>query len=128
MSNFGSGVEKRQFGRRQTHLHAWVSVPGRPRIPCLVKDISIGGALLAFDKVPSCLPFCFRLTIESTRFESACEIRHTRSNAVGVEFVPMELLAAIEKRSQGGEVEDWIGMRTAEAPASPVRTPGNTRR
>lgn len=126
--SFGNGAEKRQFGRRQTHLHAWVSIPGRRRLPCLVKDISVGGALLWFEQLPSCLPFCFRLTIESTKFESACEIRHTRDNLVGVEFVPMELLVAAERRTATDTVEDWIGLRTKQGGTGPGRLPNGGRR
>ena len=33
--------ERRQFGRRHTYLHGWVSVPGRPRLPCIVSDVSL---------------------------------------------------------------------------------------
>lgn len=126
--SFGNGAEKRQFGRRQTHLHGWVSIPGRRRLPCLVKDISVGGALLAFDQMPSCLPFCFRLTVESTRFESACEIRHTRENLIGVEFVPMELLVAAERRAASDSVEDWIGLGSNYSGVGAGRLPNGSRR
>ena len=36
MSKPGNPADRRQFGRRQTSLHAWISVPGRPRLPCIV--------------------------------------------------------------------------------------------
>ena len=51
-----AGAERRQFGRRQTYLRAWISVPGRPKLPCIVQNLSVGGALLEI-KAPTWLPF-----------------------------------------------------------------------
>lgn len=79
-------AERRQFGRRNTALHAWIRIPGRPPLACLVRNVSLKGALLEFD-VPAWLPFRFQLVIEATRFEMDCEIRHQGHNGVGVLFV-----------------------------------------
>jgi PilZ domain len=110
--NFG-GIEKRQFGRRQTSLHAWISVAGRPRLPCVVKDISVGGALIEFEK-PSWLPFNFQLTIEATRFTTWCEVRHQGPNNCGVRFMTAIEAAALDLRgpADGRLVNDkdaWAG-------------------
>lgn len=78
--------ERRQFGRRTTCLHAWVKIPGRPQIACLVRNLSVGGALLEFD-VPDWLPYRFRLHIEASGFMTNCETRHVGTRAVGVMFV-----------------------------------------
>ena len=130
MSFGGNGIEKRQFGRRQTHLYAWVTFPGRRRVQCIVKDISLGGALLSFEQMPSSIPFCFRLTIESTKFESACEIRNSRDNLVGVKFVPMELLLAAERHAiqSSDTVEDWVGLRPGHTGVAAGHTPPSSSR
>lgn len=78
--------ERRQFGRRRTQLHAWVRVPGRPQYPCIVRDLSEGGAKLEFDDT-SWLPARFHLTIDADGFESDCEVRHQDATHAGVEFV-----------------------------------------
>ena len=41
-------VERRAFGRRATHEHAIVRIPGRPALRCVIRNISDGGALLDF--------------------------------------------------------------------------------
>ncbi len=56
--------ERRQFGRRQVVLHGWVRVSGRSRLPCVITDLSVGGARLEME-VPSGLPFDFILVIEA---------------------------------------------------------------
>lgn len=99
MSNTGNPIERRQFGRRQTSLHAWISVPGRPKLPCIVADLSLGGALIKLEK-PSWLPYNFVLTIEATRFVSWCEVRHQRPDAVGVRFLSAVEAASLDSRSR----------------------------
>ena len=118
----GSGPEQRQFGRRQTNLHAWISVPGRPRLPCTVKNLSIGGALLALE-MPSWLPFNFQLTIEATRFTTMCEVRHHTAHAVGVRFLAAVEYAAIDRQraSNNRSLHDsdaWMGDVEGAVPAA----------
>ena len=98
MTKLANPADRRQFGRRKTNLHAWIEVQGRPRLPCVVKDISIGGALLALDK-PQWLPYNFKLHIEATRFVSWCEVRHQSPGAVGVRFLSAVEAASIDSRS-----------------------------
>ena len=76
--------EQRQFGRRQTYLHAWVRIDGRPRIPCLVENISTSGALLTFDHDVG-LPFGFRLVFAAGA-TIKCEVKHSSARRVGVYF------------------------------------------
>lgn len=80
------GAERRQFGRRQTYLHGWISVPGRPKLSCIVRDISVAGAKLEL-QAPSWLPFTFQLTIDASRFATMCEIRHQGPASIGVRFI-----------------------------------------
>lgn len=98
MTKLGNPVDRRNFGRRKTNLHGWIEVQGRPRLRCLVKDISIGGALLALD-TPQWLPYNFRLLIEATRFASWCEVRHQAPGAMGVRFLSAVDAASIDSRS-----------------------------
>lgn len=128
MSSFANGADKRQFGRRQTSLHGWITVPGRSRMACVVQDLSVTGARLAFDAEPAGLPFCFKLTIEATRFETACEIRHQRGTIVGVEFVAMSSLSASDRRSAVSAVDEWAGLGRQSLGAAPRRTGEDTRR
>lgn len=113
MSKIGSGAERRQFGRRQTNLHGWITVPGRPRLACTIFDISVGGALIGLRK-PSWLPYNFQLTIEATKFVSWCEVRHQRADAVGVRFLNAAEAAALDTRNSSvnrsvTDTDTWTG-------------------
>ncbi len=118
-----TGPEQRQFGRRQTNLHAWISVPGRPRLPCTVKNLSIGGALLELD-APAWLPYNFQLTIEATRFVTMCEVRHNSATAIGVRFMAAVEYAVVDRQraSDNRSLQDsdaWMGdAESAIAPAT----------
>ena len=82
-------IERRHFGRRQTCVHATIVARGRSPIPCVMRDVSEGGALLQVAH-PEWLPARFRLLIEANGFEADCEIAHRTDDAVGVCFaVPM---------------------------------------
>lgn len=101
-------VERRQFGRRKTCIHGWVAVDGRVKLPCLVRNVSKGGALLEFD-VPKNLPFTFKLVIDSKGFEARCETRHKGPTWMGVEFVQVErIVEPIEAWSMEDE-DRWAG-------------------
>ena len=86
------GIERRQFGRRETTLHGWVAVEGRPRIACVVKNISEGGALLELP-ITKYLPFHFNLVIDCKGFQALCEVRHQSESHVGVQFVRFDEVA-----------------------------------
>jgi hypothetical protein len=98
--------EQRQFGRRQSGAHAWVKVRGRPAIPCVLKNISDGGALLEF-VAAEMLPYRFRVTIEAEGVDRDCEIRHQTGNRVGVEFVKTESHVTGGGRATAEDVADW---------------------
>lgn len=82
-------TERRQFGRRKTCLHGWVVVEGRPKIACLVRNVSEGGALLECE-VPKGLPFRFSLVIDCKGFQALCEVRHQTDQWMGVRFVHLD--------------------------------------
>ena len=103
-------AERRQFGRRTTHIHGWVAIEGRQKIPCLVRNVSEGGALLEFE-VPKNMPFMFKLVIDSKGFEAMCEMRHQGPTWMGVQFVNFERI--VEPIAEwSAELEDrWAGKR-----------------
>jgi hypothetical protein len=108
-----NGPEQRQFGRRQTYMHAWISVQGRPRLPCIVRNISLGGALLELDR-PSWLPFNFQLTIDSVKHVTWCEVRHHSANQVGVRFLSAVEQAALDRQRAAdnrpvNDSDAWMG-------------------
>lgn len=120
-----NGPEQRQFGRRQTHMHAWISVPGRPKLPCIVRNISLGGALLELDR-PSWLPFNFQLTIEAAKYVTWCEVRHHSASHVGVRFMSAVEQAALDRQraSDNRSLNDsdaWMG--NAEGASMPGERP-----
>lgn len=79
-------AEKRQFGRRATNSQAWIKIAGRPTIPCTVRDVSDGGAMIETEP-DVWLPFSFRLITADGQVDRICEIRHQRGIRYGVEFV-----------------------------------------
>lgn len=91
MSASHSGIERRQFGRRPTYMHGWVKLPGRPPVTCVIRNISEGGALLAFDTQQT-LPFEFLLDIEGFDLTVGCEVRHHYGDRVGVAFIETDLV------------------------------------
>ena len=123
MSTFGNGQgnEQRQFGRRQTQLHGWITVPGRPRLACVVQNLSVNGALLAFDQSPVGLPYTFKLTIEASRFETHCEIKHQNATRVGVQFMAAAAATSPEQRPAAGSVQEWTGLGRGALAAGPKR-------
>ena len=87
--------ERRQFGRRQTRMHAFIVARGRPAVPCVVRDISAGGALLEVNH-PSWLPSRFRVVIEPIQFEADCEVMRRTAEAVGVRFTSPVAIEAFD--------------------------------
>ena len=112
--------ERRQFGRRQSCLHGWVLIEGRPKTACLVRNVSEGGALLELP-VPKVLPFHFQLFIDFVGFEATCEVRHKGESWMGVQFV--QLVRIEQPISAWSATEDaWSG----KVGARPM--PHNTKR
>lgn len=110
MTGFAGGPERRQFGRRQDSAHGWVIVEGRPRVPCIVRDISQAGARLDVDQ-PSWLPFRFHLVVESRGIDTDCEVRHQQATSVGVLFVKRESGRKAIGMDSVAERERWSGAR-----------------
>jgi len=85
MNSFAHPAERRQFGRRRTYVHGHINARGRPSVPCVMRDVSEGGALLEVSH-PQWLPSRFRLIVEADGFEADCEIVHRGDDSVGVRF------------------------------------------
>lgn len=76
-------IDRRVFGRRQTDIKAQVRIGNRV-VPCTIKDMSEGGALLEF---ANHIDLPQRLWLSwSEQAEIVCEVRHTRRNTAGVQF------------------------------------------
>lgn len=104
-------AEKRQFGRRPATLLASIRVAGREPMPCLINNISAGGALVFLDQdVP--LPQSFRLTSEDLDIDRIVEMRYKLARLVGVEFiaqaVSQEQAALIAQRAN--EFDAWLDL------------------
>jgi hypothetical protein len=80
------GAERRQFGRRNTICHAMACARGRPSSPCVVRDVSLGGAKVELELSAS-LPNRFRLIVSAWQFEADCEVVHRTDESVGVRFL-----------------------------------------
>ena len=103
-------AERRQFGRRKTSLHAWISIEGRPKIACVVRNVSEGGALLEFP-VPKAMPYRFQLIVDCEGFEAWCEIRHSGDTWAGVQFVRVDKTARPISHWQVEAEDAWAGQR-----------------
>lgn len=100
-------AEKRSFGRRQTYLHGWVKIPGRPPLACTIRNMSDGGALLEFMR-PEVLPFSFILTVDGSKQSYGCEVRHSYYERIGVGFVDIASVQNAGRASYDGEVGSWV--------------------
>lgn len=84
--------DRRRFGRRRSLIHALVVTSKGTRVPCLVRNISTGGALLEVES-PHLLTRLLTLCIEADGFEADCEIRHRTQHGIGVLFSDVRIAA-----------------------------------
>ena len=92
-------AERRQFGRRTTTIRGNALVPGQAKRPFTIRNMSDGGAQLAFDEAFS-PPRLFRIEIDATRFTAQCELRHDASGVAGIRFVTLADGVAINRHFQ----------------------------
>jgi hypothetical protein len=78
-------TERRKFGRRSVTIYGRAYVSGRAPIYCEVLNLSDAGAFLQM-QVPEWLPPRFILTYNDQPKRYGCEVRHTKSDGVGVSF------------------------------------------
>jgi hypothetical protein len=108
--------ERRAFGRRESFIHAIARLPGRGAEPCIVRNYSDTGALLAFaaDIDP---PERFRLHVEAKGVDVMCEVRRRVNGELGVRFMDEgEAGASLMGRTLPAHVP-------AEEPAAPLPPP-----
>ncbi len=86
--------DRREFGRRWSHVHAWICIEGRPRLPVMLLNFSEGGALIVVDNAVM-LPYTFLLDVEAIDFRIGCQVRHRQTNSVGVRFIAADLVSEI---------------------------------
>jgi hypothetical protein len=94
MAVASKGIERRQFGRRETFIHGMLYVPSRPPVACVVRNVSERGALLEVH-LKWTLPYRVRLVVEAKRLDIYCAVRHHGTHGIGVEFIgeaPVNLL------------------------------------
>lgn len=100
-------MEKGQFGRRQSFLHGWMKIPGRPPLACTIRNINGGGATLVFDR-PAIVPFSFLLSIDGSARLYGCEVRKHYGDRVGVGFVDASTISQVSPAGQAGDVANWM--------------------
>jgi hypothetical protein len=83
---FPSGRENRRFGRRKLFKPAVFESDGGSRLPCVVVDISKGGARIQF-RDGIAMPRVFVLFLEEEDLCIARQVVHRTANSCGVEFV-----------------------------------------
>lgn len=77
--------ERRQFGRRQICERGHIETPDGRRRPCLVVDISDGGARVQLSG-PEAAPEVFQLVLPSLDMTVACTVVRESGGALGVAF------------------------------------------
>lgn len=93
MSAFNNS-DRRSFGRRDLAIAGRASVPGRGMVPCVVRNVSDGGALITFEGEVK-LPATFRLAIDGHGIDAMCEVRHSGPMGVGVRFLTQVPVIAV---------------------------------
>lgn len=78
-------ADRRQFGRRPLNADAIAELPGQVQIPCVIENLSEGGALLSFPTGVAPIDL-FDLTVEDVPFKTRCEMRYQVGIRFGVRF------------------------------------------
>lgn len=71
-------------------------LPNQIVLPCVIENVSDGGALLRFTEGAAPIQ-SFRLTVEGTEFNIVCEMRHAKGRIVGVRFARLADGAALNR-------------------------------
>lgn len=108
----------RRFGRRETNFTGWIRIPGWSSRVCVVRNVSIGGALLECEH-PFTLPYTFELHIPIAGMTYVCESRHRLANSIGVEFISASQSDAVPRRR---EPREEVHRASSTAERRPVRS------
>lgn len=85
MSEQINWAERRQFGRRPLNASAVAELPGQVEVPCIIENLSEGGALLSFPTGVAPISR-FELVVEGFAFRLSCEMRYQVGIRFGVSF------------------------------------------
>lgn len=118
-----TGIEQRQFGRRPSNINAFAVLPGQVLVPCVIVNLSDGGALLSFTDGAAPTQ-SFRLFVEDTEFKLLCEVRHRNGRIVGVRFVRLAEGIALNRYFLKTAVEPAAG--DIPLVRAPTARPANT--
>jgi PilZ domain len=114
-----SGADKRQFGRRESNIRGYILVAGYQPVPCTVRNISDGGALLECkDQIAATRSV--RLSVEGTEFNIRSEVVHQGPRGIGIRFISTVEGAALNSYFQSAIVTP-VMLADATAPdAAPI--------
>lgn len=93
--------DRRQFGRRAATIHAFIELPGRPGLNCIIRDISEGGALIELFECAE-LPKTFGLRLPKSNILVDCVVARSdgAANRFGVAFKPQHgVVGAVARRA-----------------------------
>lgn len=110
---------RKLFGKRQSQTLGWISVSGRPKIPCTIKSLTAQGAVLEV-ATPDWLPFQFELAIEPEGHTLTCQTKHKRPSVLIVDFVMAQPREPSGGRYQPilADSENWRGIGGTGGPRS----------
>ncbi|PPC88289.1 MAG: hypothetical protein CTY31_11385 [Hyphomicrobium sp.] len=80
-----NNADRRAFGRRPTYQHAVVLMTGRAPVRCIVRDISLTGAMLEFSDSVA-LSSRIQVRWEGSGLKADCEVRHQHGTKAGIQF------------------------------------------
>ncbi len=112
-----SSADRRQFGRRPVNAEATAVLPGHVELPCLIENLSEGGAFLHFANglAPT---QAFLLVVAETQMRLQCEIRHFMGARLGIQF---------SSPAQGQALFRQFHKEAATPVARPIALPGTSR-
>jgi hypothetical protein len=80
-------ISRRKHVRRRTNAPGTIQIfDGAPGIPCILENLSDGGAGLRFE-TNILLPPVFTLSVPAEKVDRRCEVMWRDGNRVGVSFV-----------------------------------------
>lgn len=113
LKRFPSGREKRRFGRRKIFKRAAFEPQDGVRLPCIMVDISQGGARIQFPEGTE-VPGIFVLIIEEDDLCVACHVLHREGNRCGVKFAGSPRRLSWLKRGLDGGLKRALSQHAGE--------------
>lgn len=114
-------AERRQFGRRPLSADASAELPGSIEVPCVIENLSEGGALLSFPTGVAPINF-FDLAVENFPCKLQCEMRYQVGVRFGVRFKRLDMGEALVRHFFGSTATATT-TAGANQPKTPERAP-----